>query len=103
MKMVKHIVMWKHGDNFSEEEKLNHSKTIKTSLEALKSTIEGVISIKVITEPLSSGSGDADLILDSSFESVEALNNYQEHPEHLKAATFIRSVVKDRKCIDYYE
>jgi hypothetical protein len=95
--------MWKHGDKFTQEEKNEHAKIIKESLEALKDKVPGVISVKVITEPLSSGSGDADLILDSSFESVEALNNYQVHPEHVKAATFVRSVVKDRKCIDYYE
>ena len=101
--MVKHIVMWKHGDNFTEDEKKEHAKIIKESLEALIGKVPGVISIKVITEPLPTGSGHADLILDSSFESAEALNNYQVHPEHVKAATFVRSVVKDRKCIDYYE
>ncbi len=101
--MVKHMVMWKHGDNFTEEEKKEHAKIIKESLEALKDKIPGVISARVITDPLPSGSGHADLILDSSFESEETLKNYQVHPEHVKAATFVRSVVKDRKCIDYYE
>ncbi|BCJ93492.1 stress responsive protein [Anaerocolumna cellulosilytica] len=101
--MVKHIVLWKHGDNFSETEKQEHAKIIKESLEALVHKIPGVISIKVITNPLPSGSGDADLILDSTFESIDALNTYQEHPEHIKAATYVRSVVKDRKCIDYWE
>ncbi len=101
--MVKHIVMWKHGDDFTEDEKKEHAKIIKESLEALKDKIPGVISAKVITDPLPSGSGHADLILDSTFEDVDALNNYQVHPEHVKAATFVRSVVKDRKCIDYCE
>lgn len=101
--MVKHIVMWKHRDNFTEEEKKDHAKIIKESLEALKDKVPGVISVQVITEPLPSGSGHADLILDSAFESEEALNNYQVHPEHVKAATFVRSVVKDRICIDYQE
>jgi hypothetical protein len=100
--MVKHIVLWKHADQFSEEEKKSNAATIKSSLEALKDKVPGVVSIKVITQTLPSGS-DADIILDSSFESEEALNNYQVHPEHVKAATFVRSVVKDRKCIDYYE
>lgn len=101
--MVKHIVMWKHQDNFTEEEKKEHAKVIKESLEALKDKVPGVISVKVITQPLPSGSGHADLILESSFESEEALNNYQVHPEHVKAAAFVRSVVKDRICIDYQE
>lgn len=99
--MVKHIVMWKHQDQFTEEEKKDHAKTIKERLEALKDIIPGVVSIQVITNPLSSSSGHADLLLDSSFESVEALNNYQIHPEHKKVSSYVQTVVKDRICIDY--
>lgn len=101
--MVKHIVIWEQDDRFTEEEKLSNGAKIKESLEALKEIIPGVVSIKVITNLLSSGSGGDDLVLESAFESEEALNNYQNHPEHIKAATFVRSVVKSRKCVDYYE
>ena len=101
--MVRHIVFWKFGDNYSEEENKSNAKRIKESLEALKDKISGIVSIKVITDPLSSGSGDADVILDSLFESNADLNHYQLHPEHVKSASFVRTVMKDRKCIDYYE
>jgi hypothetical protein len=101
--MVRHLVFWKYGDNFSEEENLKNALQIKNSLEVLKDIIPGVVKIQVITEPLPSSSGDADIILDSLFESQEALNVYQSHPEHVKAGSFIRSVLKDRICIDYLE
>lgn len=101
--MVRHIVFWKFDDQYSEAENRAHAIIIKESLEALKDVINGVVSIKVIIDPLPSGSGDADVILDSLFESEEALNHYQVHPEHKKAGSFIRTVLKDRKCIDYYE
>jgi hypothetical protein len=101
--MIRHIVFWKFGDNFTESENNVHAIKIKEMLEALKNKVSGVVSIKVITNPLPSSSGDADVILDSLFESEEALNNYQVHPEHVKAGSFIRSVMKDRKCIDYHE
>jgi len=101
--MVRHIVFWKFGDNYTEEENKSNATRIKESLEALHDKISGIVSIKVITDPLTSGSGDADVILDSLFESKEALNHYQVHPEHVKAASFVRTVMKDRKCIDYNE
>lgn len=101
--MVRHIVFWKFGDNFSDIENKEHADKIKEILESLKQLIPGIVSLKVITNPLPTGSGDADVILDSLFESEEALNTYQSHPEHVKAGTFIRTVMKDRKCIDYYE
>lgn len=101
--MVKHIVIWEQDERFTEEEKLSNGVKIKESLEALKEIVPGVVSIKVITNLLSSGSDGDDLVLESVFESEEALNNYQNHPEHIKAATFVRSVVKSRKCVDYYE
>jgi hypothetical protein len=99
--MVRHIVFWKHDEKFTEQEKINNANTIKQSLEALKNTIPGIISIKVITDPLPSSSGD--VILDSLFSNEDALKVYQGHPDHLKAASFVRSVMTDRKCIDYHE
>ena len=101
--MIRHIVFWKFADDYTESENKANALAIKEKLEALKSSIPGVVSIKVITSPLASGSGDADVILDSLFESEEALNKYQVHPEHVKAGAFIRTVTKDRKCIDYHE
>ncbi len=101
--MIRHLVFWKYGDNFTDEENRDNAVRIKESLEALQRIIPGVVSIKVVTDPLPTGSGDADIILDSLFVNEEALNNYQVHPEHVKAGSFIRTVLKDRKCIDYKE
>lgn len=101
--MVKHLVIWKQDDRFTNEEKISNGQKIKESLEALKDVIPGIISIKVITDLLPTGSDGDDLVLESVFADEEALNNYQNHPEHVKAATFVRSVVISRKCIDYNE
>lgn len=101
--MVKHLVIWKQDDRFTKEEKISNGQKIKESLEALKDVIPGIISIKVITDLLPTGSDGDDLVLESVFSDEEALNNYQNHPEHVKAAAFVRSVVISRKCIDYNE
>lgn len=98
--MVKHIILWQLKDELSAQEKINIKKGIKENLEALKGKIEGLIDIKVYTEGLPSS--NADLMLDSSFESEDALKAYAVHPEHVFVAdTFVRPYTKTRSCIDF--
>lgn len=97
--MIKHIVPWNWADNIADVDKEKKARLIKTELENLINLIPGIISIKVYTKPLQSS--NFDLLLDCQFESEEALKAYQVHPEHLRAAnTYVRPVVKERKCID---
>jgi hypothetical protein len=42
-------------------------------------------------------------MLDSTFINQEALDFYQNHEEHLKVASFVRSIVGSRICVDYEE
>ncbi len=98
--MIRHIVMFTLKD-FDEEEKDSVKLKIKNMLEDLKDIIPGIVKINVITNPLPTTNGD--VILDSLFESEEALANYQVHPEHMKAGEYIGTVRKERICIDYYE
>ncbi len=97
--MVKHIIVWNFKEDMSVEEKQSAAAKIKAELEALQGVIEGLIEIKVEVEHLSSSSGE--LMLDSTFEDEEALKGYQVHPEHVKAAQFVRSVMGNRSCFDY--
>ena len=46
-------------------------------------------------------SSNKDIALISSFETVEALNAYQIHPDHVKAGSFVKTVTCDRACFDY--
>lgn len=98
--MIRHIVMFTLKD-FSEDEKVSVKLKIKDMLEGLKDIIPGIVKLNVITEPLHTTDGD--VVLDSLFESEEALGNYQIHPEHKKVGEYIGTVRKDRICIDYYE
>lgn len=97
--MIKHIILWKLSDNFSEEEKAEARAEAKRRLEALNGKIDGMIELKVITDRLPSS--NADMMLDSSFESEEALKNYQTNPLHVEAASYVRSVVQSRLCLDF--
>ena len=98
--MVKHIILWNLKDEFSPEEKENIKKGIKAGLEGLSGQIEGLIDIKVNTEGLSTST--ADLMLDSTFESEEALKFYASHPLHQEVAdTKVRPFTKQRSCLDF--
>lgn len=98
--MVKHIILWNLKEKYSEGEKEEIKKNIKRELEGLKGKIPGLIDIRVQTEHLPSST--ADLMLDSSFESAEALKGYSVHPEHVKTAdTFVRPHTERRACLDF--
>ena len=97
--MVKHIILWKLKESLSEEEKAAARAEAKRRLENLNGKIPGMISLKVVTDRLPSS--NADMMLDSEFETEEALAGYQVNPLHVEAATFVRSVVEARLCLDF--
>lgn len=97
--MVKHVILWTLKE-MSEEEKKSVKTGIKEGLEALKGKIPGLVDIKVNTEGLPSST--ADLMLDSTFESAEALKGYSVHPEHVAVADGkVRPYTASRACLDF--
>ena len=68
--MVKHVILWQLKDELSESEKKEVSAGIKEGLEGLKGQIPGLIDVKVVIDKLESS--NADVMLDTSFESEEA-------------------------------
>ena len=97
--MVKHIILWKLKEMPEAEAELVKANA-KAALEALAGRIDGLVDIKVITEALPSS--NADMMLDSTFESEEALLAYRDHPLHKEAAnTFVRPFYAERFCLDH--
>ena len=98
--MVKHIIIWTLKDGYSNEEKAKIKIDIKNGLEGLMGKIPGLTDIKVQIESLESSNGD--LMLDSTFESEEALKNYAIHPKHVEVAdTKVRPFTQSRSCLDF--
>jgi len=98
-RVIKHIVGWNFKEELSQQENYNNAKKVKEKLEGLKAKIKEIKAIEVIIEPLKSGSFD--VILISEFDSIETLEAYQIHEEHLGVSSFVGAVLKNRKCIDY--
>ena len=98
--MVKHIILWTLKEEFDDAEKTKIKAGIKNGLEGLMGKIPGLLDICVYTEGLASS--NADVMLDSSFESEEALKGYAVHPEHVAVAnTLVRPFTATRSCLDF--
>lgn len=98
--MVKHVILWTLKDEFDGQQKAEIKAGIKEGLEGLLGKIPGLTEIKVITEYLPSS--NVDVMLDSTFESAQALKDYATHPEHVAVADGkVRPYTASRSCIDY--
>ena len=99
--MVKHIILWKLRSELSKEQKKEVALAIKAGLEGLKGQVPGLLDIRVqATGQLPSS--NADIMLDSTLESPEALQNYAVHPAHVAVANgIVRPNTELRTCLDF--
>lgn len=99
--MVKHIILWKLREDLTPEEKVTVKKEIKKGLEGLVGTVPGLLEVKVRIDGLIDSS-NADLMLDCTLESAEALRGYAVHPAHVAVANGkVRPYTVLRTCIDF--
>ena len=98
--MVKHIILWQLKDELSAAEKAEIKANIKTGLEGLAGQIPGLVEVHVNINGLPSS--NADLMLDTTFETAEALKGYSTRPAHVAVANSkVRPYYKNRVCLDY--
>ena len=97
--MIHHYVFWNFLENMGDDQKKEAGQIIKKSLETLKESIPGILELHVVINEKESSNRDIALL--SVFENEEALAFYQEHPEHKKAAVYLKQVTCNRVCFDY--
>ena len=99
--MVKHIILWTLDSKLSEEEKKIVKAGIKAGLEGLVGKVPGLLDVKVHIDGRLDSS-NADVMLDSTLESPEALKTYAQHPDHVAVAnTKVRPYIIQRSCLDF--
>jgi hypothetical protein len=99
--MLKHIVFFELADNAEGKSKTENAEIIKMQLENLKNLIPEIKMIEVGINYPNAPKTNYDIALYSVFENLDALNVYQEHPEHKKIAAFIGKVRTARAAVDY--
>ena len=98
--MIKHVILWKIKDEFDDAKKAEIKANAKRELEALVGKGPGLTEMHIQIDSLASST--ADLMLDSTLESEEALKGYAGHPAHVHVAdNFVRPFMEVRLCLDY--
>ena len=91
--MVKHIILWQLKDELSDAEKA----AVKAGLVG---KVPGLLEVHVNINGLPTS--NADVMLDTTLESFEALKGYAVHPAHVAVADGkVRPYTKTRVCMDY--
>ena len=96
--MVKHMIIWKMKDEIAD--KAAKAAEIKIALEGLVGKIDGLVEMHILTERYGCSAGD--VMMDSAFRDLAALEAYQKHPLHVAIADgLVRPAMCQRLSFDY--
>ncbi len=98
--MIKHIVMIKLRTFDSEEEKLANARKFKQMLEALVDNIPDLKGMEVGLN-FNEKPSAYDIVLTSAFETMEGLDNYRVHPEHVEVLGYLKEIMEKTAVVDY--
>ncbi len=93
--MLRHIVLFKLKDSSSEM-----LQETKDRLMAMKGRIPELLDIRVGIDVLRSDRS-YDLVLETTFESIEAMRSYQVHPVHEEFVAFFKPNRDNTIVVDY--
>ena len=98
--MINHVVLFKLKKYDSESEKQTVISNIEEALLSLKGKIDELKYIEVgVNYDLAAKSYDICLI--SHFETIDQLDVYRIHPEHLKVGELIGQHAIERAAVDF--
>lgn len=98
--MITHIVQWKVKDKADGLDKAGILEKIRKDLEALPEIIEEIISLQVgLNEKPSDAASD--IVVLSTFADWHALARYQGHPAHQAVGAYLKTVVTERRVVDF--
>ena len=98
--MIKHIVMWQLKEQAEGADKATNAAKLKSLLESCAGIVPGMGAFEVaLAQP--GLEATYDVVLYSEFESLAALDAYQNHPTHVALKPFVGAVRLARQCMDY--
>ncbi len=97
--MLKHILFWQFSDAVTEENRAAVLKKLSDSVKNLEGKIDGLLSCEIGKNIVGT---DCDFVFYATFASLEALQNFQNHPLHVAHKQMAAPFVKNRLAADYY-
>ncbi len=97
--MTHHVVLFQMNKDVAAEMRQKVMNEFKTNIEALKDSIDCIVSVTVgfnINED-----ENWDICLHGTFRSLEDVRNYSKHPDHVAAASRLKPFLSGRSCVDY--
>jgi hypothetical protein len=98
--MIRHIVAFKLKEYPTKEEKLRAAETVKTELLSLPGKISVIRDFEVGIDALH-GPASYDLVINSTFSSLEDLEIYRVHPDHQAFIVFNKNYSVEKVMVDY--
>ncbi|WP_129669929.1 Dabb family protein [Phytoactinopolyspora endophytica] len=96
--MIRHVVSWTLTDQ-ARSDRTGTLDEMRRRLEPLVGLVPGLRNLWVGAD-LGVAQSNWDVVLISEHDSAEALQDYQDHPAHLEAVAYVKTVVTERACVD---
>ncbi|GAB3605143.1 Dabb family protein [Conyzicola nivalis] len=97
--MIRHVVSWKlNGADAAA--RAEQAATITATLTALPALIPEIGALQVGTN-VAYPESNWDVVLIADYASLEALEAYQVHPDHVAATHVIKPLVASRSNVDF--
>ena len=98
---LRHIVMWTLKDEAEGHSKAHNMLKARQVLMACSNLVPGIehFEVGLKTDGLDC---TCDVILNSVFKDEAALMAYQNHPDHIAIKPFMKAIVAQRQCMDFW-
>jgi hypothetical protein len=97
--MIRHVVSWKlNGADAAA--RAEQAATIAATLTALPALIPEILALQVGTN-VAYPESNWDVVLIADYESLDGLEAYQVHPDHVAATHVIKPLVASRSNVDF--
>jgi heme-degrading monooxygenase HmoA len=98
---LRHIVMWTLKEEAEGQTKAQNMLKAREVLMSCSGLVPGIEQFEV---GLKSEGLDctSDVILNSVFKDAAALTAYQNHPDHIAIKPFMKAIVAQRQCMDFW-
>ncbi|EHJ47584.1 Stress responsive alpha-beta barrel domain-containing protein [Solidesulfovibrio carbinoliphilus subsp. oakridgensis] len=100
--MIRHIVMWTLKEEAGGRDKAANAAEMQARLLALRGKIPLAVELEVaIGDAIFASVPPTDIVLATTFRTKEDLQAYAVHPLHMEVVEFIKSVVAERRVVDF--